>query len=649
MASLFLTEPEVFARQMCYMLDHTPSKPAAAPPSPSPPKSPSSPASTSLSQPDIQPDSPMMPTIKYEEGDDDKPLFFEDLPEFTLPPPPYTQVAGVDVPTVLQAHSPLIQYEYVAVDSEGREPNDSSFVDETGVTHIGLAYMPSSVPPALGAEEVDGDPDLDHLAPHDWRRLLSVDLDDIVATYGVQASSIRLSDRESLISREPFRYGEKNQTATVENLPENLQRELERLSTAGRIWYERTTQIHAASQPAEKLQTQLPLSPDKLRNESILGPRALTDEKEEKWSPTMPLHKQLITRKAPTMRLYLSGLQRDMELRMIHQHRIQVAFLKDKWIGSDGEKELKRLEERHGLHLNTGRHQPPRPLLTQTSLVSHIGPNDTPGKKSHSKNRSPAPQRLVRRILVVWDVAAERCALDRLAPSFLKQFDGWVDLQQVATPVLRVACGHFLGYNDATMSLRDAMLAASFRQGYSLQEAKDENGPSHDPGMDAVRTLGMLARLVAYPASDMSRMEQEARAARFAKDNTEVNRPSNCTLEESMHPCFVDLSVRQRPGKEYGPANLQHSAYSQVPVPVPEPKQDLYAPDPESNVPDMTGEEIRRQIAEFKQRRATIGGCPGQWKRKRWVPGFIQARRAERNQKYQEKHRAHDLGAPEAA
>ncbi|CAK7242863.1 MAG: hypothetical protein STHCBS139747_004366 [Sporothrix thermara] len=159
----------------------------------------------------------------------------------------------------------------------------------------------------------------------------------------------------------------------------------------------------------------------------------------------------------------------------------------------------------------------------------------------HSKYRSPNPARIIRRFLVVWNVSGERRALDKLAPEFLKQFHGWVDLQQVATPVLRVACGRMLGLSDVRMSLRDAMQATSFKPGFSLQTSPHQRGLAHDPGMDAVRILGVLARLMAYPIPDISSILQEMQAANYHNFHTSML-PLLKSVK-SLYPCLIVISV----------------------------------------------------------------------------------------------------------
>ncbi|CAK7215014.1 hypothetical protein SBRCBS47491_002345 [Sporothrix bragantina] len=487
-----------------------------------------------------EPSSPVKTYIKVEQGDDGKSLCFEDL-EATKPPPARQETGAMPDKRVAnlatlrdQAHSPSVQYEYVAVDCEGREDDDNVYINKTGITHIGLAYMPSSIPPPLTVKDRDEQGKLMGLyqiSSHDCRRLQSLDLDDIVATYGVQASSTRLTDRESQVVREQFRYGREVREVATKDLPEHLDLEVERLVSAGQAW---TKQVN---EPQTELPMKAPPEPsDNQCIDSVLGPHRFVG----KWSPSIPSYKQLTQRGAPTMRPYLASMQRNIEQRMIQQHRIQATFFNKNWAGSEGEIELKRLEEKHRPTPNVPPSISPRPNRILRLPALKPVPNPPLDRKTPSRHRAPVPGKITRRILVVWDVAGERRALDKLAPGFLKHFHGWVDLQQVATPVLRAASGQMLGHNDVRMSMRNAMLAVGFKPGFSLQAGPHQKFKPHDPGMDAVRTLGMLARLVAYPTPDMSRMLQEVHVAQYS--NFHADMPA-LRLQRSLYPCLMAIYV----------------------------------------------------------------------------------------------------------
>ncbi|CAK7242862.1 MAG: hypothetical protein STHCBS139747_004365 [Sporothrix thermara] len=184
--------------------------------------------------------SPAVAHVQINLGDDGRPLYFEDLSAMKLPPAAseFGDMPDKRIPDFAtlraQASSPLVQYEYVAVDCEGQEADDCPFIDEKGITHIGLAYMPSSVPPPLAVESRDEQgktTGLQHVPSDDKRRLEGMDLDDIVATYGVQAASTRLRDRVSSVVREQFRYGKKDQQVTAQELSVHLSMEVERLDS----------------------------------------------------------------------------------------------------------------------------------------------------------------------------------------------------------------------------------------------------------------------------------------------------------------------------------------------------------------------------------------------------------------------------------
>ncbi|CAK7225556.1 hypothetical protein SCUCBS95973_005906 [Sporothrix curviconia] len=515
MASHPRLRQDLSAGQLCYLLEYAPlQKPSSAVlpshPPPEPIKAPSPPAA-------VYP--------KIEQGDDGRPLYFEDLSLAALRD---------------QAHSPLVQYEYVAVDCEGQETENLGYADENGITHIGLAYMPSSVPPPLTVEERAGQAQaavLHHISSHDWRRLESVDLDDMVATYGIQAASTRLSDRESSVVREQFRYGRQVHEVAAIDLHKHLNQEVERLVSAGNAWCKRATQNQDALQPTEKFQSGPQEPAGSQCTNSPLGAHISAGKKEQKWSPSLAPSQQLTQRSAPTMRLFLASMQCNMELRMLQQHRIQATFFGKNWAGSEGEKQLKRLEERHRSSLGVHPPQPPAPVPVNKLPEPVSAPADSALDRK-TKTRLPPPGKIKRRILVVWDVAGERRALDRLAPGLLKQFHGWVDLQQVATPVLRAACGKMRGHSEARMSLRDAMQAVGFKPGFSLQTGRHEKSVPHDPGMDAVRVLGMLARLVAFPAQDLSRMLHEVHVAQSCKFSAHM---PPLKLKKSLYPCLVTI------------------------------------------------------------------------------------------------------------
>lgn len=417
--------------------------------------------------------------------------------------------------------------------------------------------MPSSTPPAmdlLGSDEKgNGNAPL-NISSHDWRRLQDVDLDDIVTEYGIKSASTKLNDRSSLKIREPFRYGMKDVTTTVDCLPDHLRQQIDSLVASGRTWYTRSMQVQGKSQPA--LQTQLPLSFESWRAPSALDLGAPVTEMERCLSPHVKPWQQIAQGKGPAMKLYLANVQSHIERRMIQQFKVQAAFRPEQWANSDGQEELQRLEKRHESFQrdldDMGRkrksHMSSNLALTPSTMHGQTPSSEktTQPPRCHSKKTSPVTENPIRRILVVWDVSSERRALDRLAPGFLKQFHGWVDLQQVATPVLRVASGYFIGHSNSSMSLLDAMRTVGFRPGYSLQNRSYTlaNRAAHDPGMDSVRTLGVLARLVAYPATIFSQMENEARAA-----NNHHHRTCGFYLSGSMYPCTV-LLRRNRNGRK---------------------------------------------------------------------------------------------------
>lgn len=108
----------------------------------------------------------------------------------------------------------------MAVVCAGPKQGDEAPNDRTRVTCVGLAYMPSSVPPAIALHEGIGE-DISDATPiissHDWRRLQDVDLDDMVTQYGIKVSSTEvISGRRHLWRRkEPFRYGAKDLMTTM--------------------------------------------------------------------------------------------------------------------------------------------------------------------------------------------------------------------------------------------------------------------------------------------------------------------------------------------------------------------------------------------------------------------------------------------------
>ncbi|KIH91938.1 hypothetical protein SPBR_02046 [Sporothrix brasiliensis 5110] len=86
------------------------------------------------------------------------------------------------------------------------------------------------------------------------------------------------------------------------------------------------------------------------------------------------------------------------------------------------------------------------------------------------------------------------------------------------------------------MPLLDALRFVGFRPGYSLQRRSHAfaDRASRDPGMDAVRTLGALARIVAYPASIFSQLEKETRDTL-----NRCYRQQGFYLSESVYPCAI--------------------------------------------------------------------------------------------------------------
>lgn len=234
-----------------------------------------------------------------------------------------------------QAHSPLIQYDYVAVDCEGQEPYIDGNGDDKGITHIGLAYIPSSVPPPMdlpGNDKNANELQPSYLPSADWRRLHAVDLDDVVAAYGIQSASIKLVGRPSGVARENFRYG-KQEGVPVERLPAHLDQQVSNLAAKGQTWYRLNMKCQKDSQAA---QTQLPCSYDDWSSPSALSYGAPLAESEWCPSPYVKQWQQLIYRNAPPMRLYLAYVQNDIETRMIKQYKIQAAFRPSQWKGSEG-------------------------------------------------------------------------------------------------------------------------------------------------------------------------------------------------------------------------------------------------------------------------------------------------------------------------
>ncbi|KJR85979.1 uncharacterized protein SPSK_08771 [Sporothrix schenckii 1099-18] len=436
-----------------------------------------------------------------------------------------------------QAHSPLIQYEYVAVDVKGHGQDNGTHIDEARVSHIVLAYMPSSVPPAADLTLTihgNGSTKTTHsIASHDWRRLQEVDLDDAVAQYGIGAASTRLSDRMDHKTREQFRYGEKGMTTTTDCLARHLGQNLDSFVARGRAWHKHGTQAQGRVQ--QTLQTQLPLSPNSWRAPSIFDLGAPAIETEKRPSPHNKPWQQIVSRKGPSMRLYLANVQGDIERRMLQQYKIQSLLYPEAWAGSQDQQNFERLMKRRELFrqdLVDMKHS--RKSVNDSWTTSET----TAPSKGHSKATSPPIGKQNRRILVVWGATNNRPTLDRLAPGFLQQFHGWVDLQEVATPLLLAASGCRFGQNKTTMPLLDALRVVGFRPGYSLQSRSRavDDGASRDPGMDAVRTLGVLARIVAYPAGIFSQLEKETR------DTLNRHyRQHGFYLSESVYPCAIFL------------------------------------------------------------------------------------------------------------
>ncbi len=135
------------------------------------------------------------------------------------------------------------------------------------------------------------------------------------------------------------------------------------------------------------------------------------------------------------------------------------------------------------------------------------GPSKPAATSSHQGRKGQPQNYPRRRILIAWNIKTERCAIDRLAPELLNLFDVWVDLQEVVSSVLHAVTGEAPRTGTSPFSLKKAMSAVGFVPGYSLQPSN----MGHDPGMDAVRTLGVLSRFVAYPAAQITALEQQAK------------------------------------------------------------------------------------------------------------------------------------------
>lgn len=384
----------------------------------------------------------------------------------------------------------------------------------TGVTGVGLAYMPSSVPPATALLKTVGEEVGDAtsiISPHDWRRLHAVDLDDMVTQYGIKASSTEVVSGNCRCfwpkAKEPFRYGAKDEMTTTENLPGHLDRQLDSMVASGRAWHMRNVQAQDKAQSNHQMK--LIVASNRWRPPSALNIGAPRNEQKKIMTPKVKPRVQILTKRGPAMKLYLSSTQTDIERRTMEQLQVQRAFVPpEKWAGSEGERTLKCLEKRHNCSFWTGMKTQTRPENVDEPTPSK---DDTQRPRCHSKKTSPPIQKQHRRILVLWGgVPRERRVLDRLAPDFFKQFYGWVDLEQVATPVLQAASGYMLGQEEeVAMSLKDAMRTVGFRPGYSFQ-----NGRNTDQGMEAVRILSVLSRLVAYPANFFSEMQNDVRTNR---------------------------------------------------------------------------------------------------------------------------------------
>lgn len=379
--------------------------------------------------------------------------------------------------------------------------------------------MPSSVPPPMDLYEKDADGKVikkTPVAPHDWRRLQDVDLDDIVAQYGIQAASTRFLDQHGDRNHEPFRYGSMSLEPASNSLPTLLNKQLDSLTKNGRAWHKQTVQARQKSHPPPALQTQLPLSSEDWRNPSPLDLGAPNAAKEQRLTPYIKPWQQIVGQKgkgpATEMRLYLSNVQSDLEQRMIQQLRVQAVFDPKHWAGSTGEKELIRLEERHKAFVED------LDRAVSTDNIIDCPPEPSPEEqlsptKRHSKYLSPT-EKQIRRILVFWDTYRECHVLDQLPASFLNQFHAWVDIYKVSAPLLRVQSGFTVGKDHYSqhvkpIALKDMMRVLGFRPGYSLptivQSPYFNSNP--EPGMNAVRLLGVLARLVAYPATVLSTLE----------------------------------------------------------------------------------------------------------------------------------------------
>lgn len=92
------------------------------------------------------------------------------------------------------------------------------------------------------------------------------------------------------------------------------------------------------------------------------------------------------------------------------------------------------------------------------------------------------------------------------------------------------------------------MKTVGFRPGYTMQGS--ESKLRHDPGMDAVRTLGVLVRLVAYPAPILSEMEMAVRASANC-----YYRLNGFNIYRTPYPCVVIVTARQ--AGAHLPENLQ--------------------------------------------------------------------------------------------
>lgn len=134
--------------------------------------------------------------------------------------------------------------------------------------------------------------------------------------------------------------------------------------------------------------------------------------------------------------------------------------------------------------------------------------------------------------LIGWGIAQEIRAFIALCPFILSFFAHWTDVGIIAARMSGI-----LGARQR--SLRDVMLALGFSRedGYTLQHFLSFT-KRHDPGMDALRTMATMLKLLAWPEAERLDVPRETR--KEVKERKLLHRRP----DRAKYPCAVRIGVK---------------------------------------------------------------------------------------------------------